>query len=105
MQLDIQQHLLTANRVPIETTIDIEGVEYKAYFLPLNKGECKALLSADDADSAFIAASCCDINGKLLFTGPEQVAQLKTPTFNKLIAATLEACGMGQKAKDAAKKD
>lgn len=105
MQLDISNHLLTTNRAPIETTIEIEGVEYTAYFLPLNQGEVKELLKGDDADCQFIAASFCDINGKLQFTGPEQVAQLKTPTFNKLISATLEACGMGKKAQDAAKKD
>ena len=105
MQLDIQQHLLTTNRAPIETTIDIDGVEYKAYFLPLNQGEVRELLKGDDADCKFIAASFCDINGKLQFSGAEQVALLKTPTFNKLIAATLEACGMGKKAQDAAKKD
>ena len=105
MQLDIQQHLLSANRVPVESKIEIEGVEYDAYFLPLNQGEVRELLKSDDPDARFIAASFCDINGKLQFASHEQAAQLKTPTFNKMIAATLEACGMGKKSKDETKKD
>jgi len=105
MSKDIFSLKLDAVRVPVEKTIELDGEQYTAHFLPLMRSEFAAIQKRENTDENLIFESWVHPDGKKRLERPEQAGEFPVKAFNSLVAAALEASGFGKKAHDEAKKD
>jgi hypothetical protein len=96
---------LDAVRVPVEKTIELDGDQYIAHFLPLMRSEFAAIQKKDNADDHLIFQSWVHPDGSKRLQSPDAAGEFPVKAYNALVTAALEASGFGKRAHDEAKKD
>lgn len=102
---DLLNLKLSTTRQPLEKTVNIDGVDYKAHFIPLTRREFDAIQKKEFADDHLIAASWCDETGNKRLQSAADAGEFPPIAHARLVQAALEACGFGKQAHADAKKD